>query len=82
MPHKIQERQEVIPLLELIEPYDEQCVKTKPLRLRDLPKALPIPAPGTEQKAGPSGGTESLLKEECSSFLSKYGVERELSENE
>lgn len=38
----IQERQEVIDLLELIGEYDEQLIKTKPLRLRDLPKTLPI----------------------------------------
>ncbi|MGF6358058.1 hypothetical protein ABIE27_006023 [Paenibacillus sp. 4624] len=38
----IQERQGVIDLLELIESYDEQPVKTKPLRLRDLPKSLPM----------------------------------------
>jgi len=40
MANAIQERQEVIDLLELIEPYDEQPVKTKPLRLRDQPRAL------------------------------------------
>jgi hypothetical protein len=38
----IQERQGVVELLELIEPYDEQPVKTKPLRLRDLPRSLPM----------------------------------------
>ncbi|WP_285074781.1 hypothetical protein [Paenibacillus sp. UMB7766-LJ446] len=42
MAHAIQERQGVVELLELIESYDEQPVKTKPLRLRDLPKALPM----------------------------------------
>lgn len=42
MAHAIQERQGVVGLLELIETYDEQPVKTKPLRLRDLPKTLPM----------------------------------------
>lgn len=42
MANAIRKRQEVIDLLELIEPYDEQLVKTKPLRLRDLPRALPM----------------------------------------
>ncbi|UPK45756.1 hypothetical protein [Paenibacillus pabuli] len=42
MANAIRKRQEVIDLLELIEPYDEQPPKTKPLRLLDQPKALPI----------------------------------------
>ncbi|MDT9720468.1 hypothetical protein QVE09_16235 [Paenibacillus sp. ClWae2A] len=38
----IQEHQGVVEMLELIEQYDEQPAKTKPLRLRDLPRALPM----------------------------------------
>lgn len=42
MANALKERQGFMELLELIGEYDEQPLKTKPLRLRDLPKALPM----------------------------------------